>query len=96
MLKTQRCQFYKKHFPSFDHFLPLHSAAPSKVKPLGQVQLSPSFTMMDGQMQTLLLSCISWFPGHCGARLEFGEVVVVKGAANAKKKRELLKGNAEM
>lgn len=52
--------------------------------------------MMDGQMQTLLLSFISWFPGHCGARLEFGDVVVVKGAANAKKKRELLKGNAEM
>lgn len=77
--------------PSMKHwfcpFSPLHPAAPCKEKPTGQVQLSPSFTMPPGQPQPAPFSSITWFPGHCGARLELWGTAVVKGAANTKGKK---------
>lgn len=46
--------------------LPLHPAAPSRLKPSGQVQTSPVFSICDGQPQSELPSGITWLPGHWG------------------------------
>lgn len=62
---------------------PLHPEASSRVKPAGQVQLSPTFTMPDGQAQPVLFSNMTWCPGHLGAKVELGEPVVVNGGTNA-------------
>lgn len=72
----------------FCTILPLHCAAASRVKPTGQVQLSPPFTRPGGQPQPVPFSSITWLSGHRGASVELGETVVVKEAANVKNKRK--------
>lgn len=67
-------------------YSPLHPTAASRVKPTGQIQMSPAFTMPDGQPQSVPLSTITWIPGRWGATLELGETEV-KEAADVKKKK---------
>ena len=72
----------------FCTFLPLHCAAAPRVKPTGQVQLSPPFTRPGGQPQPVPFSSITWFSGHWGASVGLRETVAVREAANVTNKRK--------